>query len=71
MLKWDISYQDTFTCSVDNTVFKIYKNLDNKYNIYVTLKIGDEFFDKTLYDLETLQKANTMCEGIYERMNRK
>ena len=27
--------------------------------------------DKTLYDLETLQKANTMCESIYERMNRK
>lgn len=71
MLKWDISYPDIFRCVIDNSIFTIFKKLNNKYDVHVTVKIGDEFFNKTLYDLETLQKANEMSESVYKGMNRK
>ena len=71
MLKWDISYPDAFRCVTDNSVFTILKKLNNKYDVNVRAKIGDEFFEKDLYDFETLQKANEMCESIYKGMNKK
>lgn len=71
MLKWDISYPDAFRCVIDNSVFTILKKLNNKYDVHVRAKIGDEFFEKDLYDFETLQKANEMSESIYKGMNRK
>jgi hypothetical protein len=71
VLKWDISYPDAFRCVIDNSVFTILKKLNNKYDVHVKAKIGDEFFEKDLYDFETLQKANEMCESIYKGMNRK
>lgn len=76
MLTWDISYPDTFKCNLVgmNEIeikFTIHKKLNNKYDVYVRIKVGDEFFEQNNYDFETLQKANTMSEEIYERMNRK
>lgn len=80
MLTWDISYPDTFKCSllstyeveVKFTIVKLFKNNTYKYNIYAKAKIGDEVFDKNInLDFDTLQEANKECEEIYKRMNRK
>ena len=71
MLKWDISYPDTFRCIIGDAIFTIHKKLNNKYDVHARIKVGDEFFEQNNYDFETLQKANTMSEEIYKRMNRK
>ena len=54
MLRWDISYPDTFRCAVGDSVFTINKKLNNKYDVHVRIKIGDEFFEQNNYDFETL-----------------
>ena len=80
MLTWDISYPDTFKCSLLGTyeveikfsIVKLLKNNTYKYNIYAKVRLGDEYFDKnTNLDFDTLQEANRECEAMYKRMNRK
>ena len=73
MLKWDISYPDTFRCRVDNTTFTIVRHeSNNKYELFIRARIGDEFFDKKINTyFDTLQDASKESEMIYERMNRK
>ncbi len=72
MLRWNISYPDTFKCNIDNIIFTIVYHTDKKYHVYIRAKIGDEYFDKAIHTpYDTLQEANQECESIYERMNRK
>ena len=71
MLRWSISYPNTFKCHIDNIIFSIHQD-NNKYHVYIRVKVGDEFFDKAIHTAyDTLQQASLECESMYERMNRK